>query len=344
MLNGVAGVLLLTMAVSAAPDRAESRPESPQLVRARERAVAFLLKQLESGEVKEYQGEPGGVPSLVTLALLKSGVKPADHHLTGTLANVRAMKPRTTYVVALQTLVLCAADPKKDMDVIRRDVKWLEDAQIHVKPCSGQWSYVRGEKDRRLSGDNSNTQFALFALHEADLAGAAVSENTWRLALDHWIADQNEDGSWGYYRPLAGMGSETCAGLISVTVASWRVDDKAEREAARRALQRGQKWLTKNFTIERNPSEGHTSLSPGLWHFYYLRALERAARLTGQSSFGNHDWQQEGIDLLLKSQDQEKGSWTGSAHAEDDPVIATSLALLFLTPEPLTKPFPKGRP
>ncbi len=81
-----------------------------------------------------------------------------------------------------------------------------------------------------------------------------------------------------------------------------------------------------------------------LWHFYYLRALERAARLTGQARFGDHDWRKEGIDLLLKSQDEEKGAWTGSGIAEDNPVISTSLALLFLTPEPLAKPFPKVKP
>ena len=76
--------------------------------------------------------------------------------------------------------------------------------------------------------------------------------------------------------------------------------------------------------------------------FYYLRDLERAARLTGQSRFGEHDWRQEGIHLLLKEQ-QNDGSWKGSAHAEDNPVIATSLALLFLTPEPAAEPAPKGK-
>ncbi len=77
-------------------------------------------------------------------------------------------------------------------------------------------------------------------------------------------------------------------------------------------------------------------------NFYYLRDLERAARLTGQSRFGEHDWRQEGIHLLLKEQ-QNDGSWKGSAHAEDNPVIATSLALLFLTPESPAKAVPEGK-
>jgi hypothetical protein len=336
MLNCVTSVLLLAIAVSAAPEGPGPQAESPELVRARERAVAFLLQQLANGKVEEYHGQEGGVPSLAALALLKSGVKPTDDRFAKTLADIRALEPKTTYVVALQTLVLCAAEPKKDVGVIRRNVKWLEETQIRTGFRLGAWGYGQIEQGRGGFGDSSNTQFALLALHEADLAGAAVSDKTWRLALDHWIADQNGDGSWGYYKPMDGMGSDTCAGLISVAVASRRVADKAEREAAQRALQRGQQWLAKHFSVEKNPRPAVNS-SDGLWHFYYLRALERAARLTEQSRFGDHDWRKEGVDLLLKSQEDD-GSWKDRGHSEDKPAIATSLALLFLTPEPSANP------
>jgi hypothetical protein len=131
-------------------------------------------------------------------------------------------------------------------------------------------------------------------------------------------------------------GSETCAGLICVTVAAQRVDDKAKREAAHQAAQRGQQWLTQHFTVRENPPS--RAVSSPLWHFYYLRNLERAARLTGQSRFGDHDWRKEGVALLLNSQDTKKGCWKGRGLAEEDPVIATSLALLFLTPQPPAKP------
>jgi hypothetical protein len=75
-----------------------------------------------------------------------------------------------------------------------------------------------------------------------------------------------------------------------------------------------------------------------LWHFYYLSELERAARLAGWSKIGDHDWRQEGGRMLLKKQDEDDGSWKGSGFAETQPAISTSLALLFLRPEPPEKP------
>ncbi len=39
-------------------------------------------------------------------------------------------KPDMTYSVALRTMVLCAAEPKKDLLVIRQNVKWLEATQL----------------------------------------------------------------------------------------------------------------------------------------------------------------------------------------------------------------------
>jgi hypothetical protein len=74
-----------------------------------------------------------------------------------------------------------------------------------------------------------------------------------------------------------------------------------------------------------------------LWHFCYLYDLERAARLAGWSKVGDHDWREEGVRLLLKEQAKD-GSWKGSGFAETDPVISTSLALLFLRPDSSEKP------
>jgi hypothetical protein len=116
------------------------------------------------------------------------------------------------------------------------------------------------------------------------------------------------------------------------------VKDKAKVEAARMALNRGKQWLAKNFTVKSNPPP--TTARVNLWHFYYLHNLERAGHLLGEATFGDHDWRQEGIRILLRSQDKESGAWKGSGHAEEDPVIATSLALLFLAPETQDRLFP----
>ena len=146
---------------------------------------------------------------------------------------------------------------------------------------------------------------------------------------------KHKDGSWGYYHSMPGSGSMTCAGLACVSIASKHSEDKEKQAEAITAIRRATQWLTKHFTLKVNPTDLSSSGGEsGLWHFCYLHDLERAARLTGSAKFGDHDWRHEGIRLLLDAQDGASGAWKGSAHAEEDPVISTSLALLFLRPEP----------
>ncbi len=56
----------------------------------------------------------------------------------------------------------------------------------------------RHPRRRQRQGDNSNSQFALLALHEAERVGVSASDQTWRLAEAYWKRCQNDDGSWGY--------------------------------------------------------------------------------------------------------------------------------------------------
>ena len=60
------------------------------------------------------------------------------------------------------------------------------------------------------------------------------------------------------------------------------------------------------------------------------RGLERVGRLTARRFIGGHDWYREGVEFLVREQDQLAGFWKG-ATVEADPNIATSFALLFLS-------------
>ena len=109
-------------------------------------------------------------------------------------------KPDMTYSVALRTMVLCAAEPKKDLLTIRQNVAWLEQSQLTdatsaVRGRKGAWAYSQRQGGQ---GDNSNTQFAMLALNEAERVGVAVDPRTWRLAQEYWQQTQQQDGSWGY--------------------------------------------------------------------------------------------------------------------------------------------------
>jgi hypothetical protein len=276
----------------------------------------------------------GGISALCSLALLNSGVEPEDEHLQRALSYLRKLRPKATYVVALQTMVFCRAEPKADLLRIRENVKWLESMQIPSGSNAGAWWYgsISG-------GDNSNSQFALLALHEAERAGVPVQDRTWRLAKAYWESCQLPDGSWGYQKGQGdgGTGSMTCAGVASLIITGDRVRAANAKATGERIecclrtpdednrIENGLRWLGRNFSVARNPN------SPGRWHLYYLYGLERAGRLSARRFIGSHDWYREGCGELVQAQDSLSGFIKGAGYAEDDPLIGTSFALLFLS-------------
>ncbi len=315
-------------AVRPAPG-ADITPE--QVRKSIDMGVAFLLRQKSWDE---HPGQPGAITSLCTLALLNAGVEPANPKIQAALRHLRsnAMKPEMTYATSLQTMVFCAAEPKKDLLLIRRNAKWLEETQIKIGEGAGSWSYPA-----QGGGDNSNSQFALLALYEAERVGVPVSSKTWRLAYEYWRDCQNENGSWGYKRGMAGSGSMTCAGIAAMVITSGELNiGDAEivngrmqccgEQKSNSAVDRGLEWLGSSFSVSVNPGAG---VKQG-WLLYYLYGVERAGRMTARRYIGKHDWYRAGAEKLVREQDVTSGFWRGVGHAEDNEQIGTSLALLFL--------------
>jgi hypothetical protein len=316
------------------PARGEITAE--QVRQSIDRGVAFLKRQQRTdGSWPEYSSQIGGVTSLCTLALLNSGVDPDDDSVKRALNVLRRIPPERTYAASLQTMVFCRAGKKADLPLVTRNVKWLQEAQItKERNGKGGWSYdIRGGEP-----DNSNSQFALLALHEAERAGVAASAQTWRLAKAYWEDGQNPDGSWGYKKAVGGTGSMTCAGIACLVIAADRVEGTdaqvdgdritccRQGESGDHRVQRGLKWLGDHFAVTNNPG------SPiQVWLMYYLYGLERAGRLTAQRFIGEHDWYREGADFLIKMKGDLADHWAGKGPIEGDPRIATSFALLFLS-------------
>lgn len=312
-----------------------------------DRGAKYLLSQQNKndGSWPDSIGQPGGISALCTLALLNAGVEPSDPRMQQALSHLRKFKPERTYVVSLQTMALARAEPDKDRVQIGRNVKWLEGTQITEGPYKGAWTYpgIGGE------GDNSNAQFALLALHEAERVGVSADDRTWRLAKKYWEDCQNKDGSWGYNKQSpAGTGSMTCAGITSLVIAADRIQSPDARvsgdhieccmtpeagDASR--IENGLQWLGRNYSVALNPGTNSST-----WHLYYLYGLERAGRLTAQrfltlpkkgGEATRADWYREGADWLIDKQEGLSGFWTGTGHSEDDKLIGTSFALLFLS-------------
>ena len=331
------------------PLRAEVTAE--QVRSAIDRGVSYLKnKQNANGMWQDIAQAHGGITALCTLAMLNCGVEPTDDHIQRALGQLRKIPPKMTYVVALQTMVFARAEPERDRPLIARNVKWLEGTQIVAGPYKGAWTYPGIAGIGTGDGDNSNSQFALLALHEAERVGVSASERTWRLAKKYWEENQNNDGSWGYkLKDTPGTGSMTCAGITSLVIAM----DRAEALSARvrgdqieccvprppgqaddvQQLANALDWLGRHFSVSRNPGSRSSPL-------YYLYGLERVGRLTARRFLprpsrpgrpDRADWYREGADHLVRTQDALSGYWTAIGPGETEPTIGTSLALLFLS-------------
>ena len=319
-------------------------------------AIARAVEDLKGRQTKpagswgDVPGQPGGLTALATLALLSCGESADSPAVKASLQYLESLgNPQMVYATSLQTMVFCAANPQRYRARIAENVAWLERAQFTQGNRAGSWGY----SERQGNGDNSNAQFALLALYEAERVGVAVNEQVWRRAIEYWKAGQNRDGSWSYTPGEGPTGSMTCAGIASLVIASGRVatndarvvdgqvqccgasdeDDTSERIA------KGLEWMGRHFRANANPGPNVGGPLGTTWLYYYLYGVERVGRLTGQRYFfgpaasggAPRDWYREGAEFLVKQQDELQGYWRGMGVAEANPVIATSLALLFLS-------------
>jgi Domain of unknown function (DUF4159)/A-macroglobulin TED domain len=312
-----------------------------EVERAIREGVRYLkTQQRADGSWSDVENEAKtGTTSLITLALLTTGEKTESTVIRKALDYLRGYGPndlKSTYAIALQTMVFAAASPENDQLRIASNVSWLERAQI--KPAdpvkwAGSWTYSDSKRTR--PGDNSNTQYALLGLHAASEAGVPVKHEVWELARGYWERSQKPNGGWAYTPESTNQtASMTCAGVSSLIITGLRRFQGQEflqgetiqncgRGGINPRLQAGINWLAEHFQVSQNFGNGQQ------WKYYYLYGLERAGRLTGLRFFGRNDWYRLGAEELVHEQDKFGGFWVGALN-ESDKVLATSFALLFL--------------
>jgi Mg-chelatase subunit ChlD len=179
----------------------------------------------------------------------------------------------------------------------------------------------RSKPSRDHDGDNSTTQYALLGLHAASRAGLKPPAATWQQALVSQRARQGKDGGFAYHNSGQGYGSMTCAGICALALCRHELGEKDPADDP--GIARGLAWLDKNFSVTENP--GSTD-----WLFYYLYSVERVGRILNTEFIGDHEWYPLGARQLVDGQNSD-GSWKGPSSEADDPRLATSFALLFLT-------------
>jgi len=284
-----------------------------------------------------------GITSLCLLALINSGSPTNEPSVRRGLQYLRTRSADElvgsfeTYQTSLMIMALVAAKERSDFAKISELAARLEAGQL-TRGNVGGWDYGLRTANGISTGDQSNAQFAILGLREAVEAGCSVDRQTWERAREYWTTTQNHDGGWGYSRgeKAPSKGSMTVAGVSSMAIIQQML--KSDEGVAPdgtppccndvppdKVLQDGLGWLARSFTVTQNPGGGHSSI------LYYIYGVERAGRLSGQRFFGEHDWYRAGTGFLLETQNKFDGHWVGAGSQETQPVLGTSLALLFLS-------------
>ncbi|MEM9702818.1 MAG: prenyltransferase/squalene oxidase repeat-containing protein, partial [Planctomycetota bacterium] len=345
----VTALAVLSGAGFGLPDAAAQELTSENVKRSIERGVAALSKlQNDNGSWNSPNvSHTSGATALCVLALINSGESVDSPAVAAGLKYLRDRRPGQimgdgTYDVSLALMAFAAAkDGRRDGARMLALTRALEAGRVKVGPHRGGWTYGLGENNR--GADRSNSQYAVLGLRDAAYAGIPVQRQTWEDVRNYWVGGnaQNRDG--GYTYGLAGggaRGSMTVAGIATVSILKSVLKEdnlkpdgtpnccavNAEEERLDEAVERASEWLTRRFSVTRNPQySGHT--------LYYLYGLERAGRLAGKRFFGPHDWYREGAEFLVvrNNQNPRTGGWQGNGFGENNETIGTAFALLFLS-------------
>ena len=340
-------VLVAATIVSLLPARgyAKGKEATPEEVRASiKKARTWLIEQQkDDGSFAARGNHRVGVTCLVMLALINSGsTAESDEIKRGLSKFLRRLKvtPKQTYDISLMAMVLAATGTDKLK--LKELVELLERGQSKAGRYEGGWSYFCNKGGIINRPDRSNSQFAVLALRDAALAGIPVQKATWQRIKKYWEGGQETEGGWGYVAKSGdSRGSMTVAGIASLVIVN-------------RMLQQSKPWDAQNRPIcctERKPYEaldkairflGKMMKKTGVAYnfgirgantFYYMYGLERAGRLSGTRLLGpekNIDWYREGVNWFLPQQHR-SGYWKGRGFGESDPIVGTSMALLFLS-------------
>ncbi len=211
----------------------------------------------------------------------------------------------------------------------------LADARPPEEPVERTQSWTLGK-----DGDHSCTQFAVLGLWAAERSGVKIDDEVWERVAAHmsrsqvFAVQENHHGGYGYHGAGGAYGSMTAAGVCVLALAYDRLFDGQPREHLR--IRNALGWLARNFSVSVNPVAEK-------YNYYYLYSLERVGQILGIEFIADQEWYPQGAQYLVKRQSDD-GSWP-TGKGEDDPLLTSSYALLFLTratasldPEPTPEP------
>jgi hypothetical protein len=342
---------LATPAAHARGEQSEPEPPAPTdagVAAAIRKGLDYLYSAQKADGTwasKYDQQHAGGVTSLVLLTALTAGESPKQAPLAKALEAVKSVWPETVYARSVRAMVYARLG-EKYAELLAKDVAWLTKQQSQF----GGWGYgPRHPVTLQRSSwiDNSNTQVAAWALHEAAAAGAPVPQAAFLRLRRLWTQGQNTDGGRGYtphtgsplrlkassYGSMTAASVATCQILASHLVATQSRNaspqDGPPKEVKEQLAmtQQSIKWLEEHHTCKGNPRWLWGERES--WPIYYLYCLARAADAVGLRSLGKHDWYAEVASHLLAEQ-REDGSWAAPGQGKER-IVSTCFSLLTLT-------------
>jgi len=318
-----AAVLLLAANLASAQSDAQVDALIDKLVAALKQAQV-----VDGPQAGSFRGEmpgvhAGGVSTLATYALLAAGVSPYDpvieraigfleeHPLPGTYS--RSLRAATWSHLIARTGESTAR--QRYQRALRTDVKWLTDALRE----DGYYGYDA----EGTGGDHSCSQFGVLGVWAARMipgpSPIEVSLNYWERVRNHWLAHQDDDGSWSYSGAKAGSVTMTTAGINTLYILAAEYLTQKEpvysrlRGVARRdemdnevkrlfdAADRGFAWLKSRSLLDGGG--------------YQLFGLERLGVASGRKVIGGVDWYRAGA---------------ASVRGPSGDVVEDAFSLLFL--------------
>ena len=335
MLVGAAWLLL------GPPARGQDAAFQRDINEAIDRGVAYLRgTQEKDGRWPYSKNEQIGATALAAWTLLECGV-PADDPAVRKAANLlrkEFIHNTHTYSVALGIMFFDRLGDASDEPLIKTLALRLMTSQAD----DGSWAYMC--VGRPVTGDNSNTQFAMLALWVARRHGMPVDANL-ALVERRFRAMQNQLGCWAYVglaplerellvEKIGSTTAMTCAGVLALALTQPTGPNKkiARRDLAkdpqvRLGLAAVAALIGTPLADRRNvpkflSGNGKIGKDQGC---YCLWSLERMAVVYDLKTIGNKDWYVWGAQILLGNQ-QTDGSWLSYCGTEPD----TCFALLFL--------------
>ena len=198
-------------------------------------------------------------------------------------------------------------------------------------------------KDKRndlydATTDNSNTHFAMIGLWAARKYDVPT-DRTFARVNRRFRTTQGPGGSWGYDFVRGGAdggGQHTCIALLGLAIGHVVSPEPGVKPESDPIVLNAFVSLSKTVGEPAGTTKNRPKLKDIPGGLYFMWAMERVAVLYDVQKLGKKDWYVWGAEILIGNQLAD-GSWVdGGVPGLENPVVNTSLALMFLRRANLT--------